>query len=149
MTYDEDFTTDAYAKARRWQILWPQVIALAWKNHDNFKQRLIDDPIGTLKDTFGYELSKELLKLTIVDLANPQYKRQEPPQDINPRFDTAAYLTAADNKDVKIPFKNIWKDLPPMELTLYLPPAPQRVQDYAIAVTAYSDTGRTYPMTSG
>jgi hypothetical protein len=35
-----DFTADAYARARRWQILWPQVIALAWRD-SKFKQQLL------------------------------------------------------------------------------------------------------------
>ena len=45
--------------------------------------------------------------------------------------------------------RDSWDGLPPMHLTLYLPPRPTCLQELAIAITAYSDTGRTYPMTSG
>ena len=41
-----------------------------------------------------------------------------------------------------------WKGLPKMKLKLCIPPKPPAEQQ-AIAITAYSDTGRTYPMTSG
>jgi ribosomally synthesized peptide (two-chain TOMM family) len=119
----QDDTADAYAKAKRWQLIWPQVIAMAWADSE-FKKALIDDPHGTILKHFNYELSKELhLKIEVA---------------------RSGYYNPFHNKEQEDP----WQGLPLMELTLYIPPAPPE-KHQAIAVTAYSDTGRTYPMTSG
>ena len=121
----KDSTPEAYANARRWQIIWPRAIAYAWANSD-FKTELQEHPRETLKKYFNYELSVEL-ELTIQDAPdgtpgyNPKAKEDEDP----------------------------WQHLPHMELKLFIPPAPKKLDEQAIALADYSDTGRTYPMTSG
>src|SRR5215471_8848316 len=111
-----------WANARRWQTIWPQVIAHAWAEPD-FKAHLLQDARAAICAKFGYELSPEL-KLTIEDASTGTY---------NPHG---------------APGKDRWEYLPKMELKLYIPPAPP-VEHRAVAITHYSETGRTYPMTSG
>jgi ribosomally synthesized peptide (two-chain TOMM family) len=109
------------ARALRWRTIWPQVIAHAWADQD-FKAALKDDACKAIKARFNYELSPEL-KLIIEDAQCGTY-----------------------NPDAE-PGKDRWKGLPQMELKLYIPPAPE-LKHQAIALTHYSETGRTYPMTS-
>jgi ribosomally synthesized peptide (two-chain TOMM family) len=98
------------------------VIAHAWAEPD-FKAALMHDARAAIEAKFGYKLSPELT-LTIEDAPAGTY-------DPN----------GARGMDR-------WKDLPKMELKLYIPPAPP-VEHRAVAITHYSETGRTYPMTSG
>ena len=135
-----EFTSDAYTSARRWQVIWPQVIALIWEkwNNPELIKALNDDPHGTLERWFGYKLSKEL-RLTV---------KKADENNVAHRFSRADYDAALIDANTTCPPKDAWKDLPKMELTLYVPPPPA-AGDEAIAIAAYSDTGRTYPMTSG
>lgn len=43
---------------------------------------------------------------------------------------------------------NPWKDMPPMEVKLTLPPPPKDV-DNAVALAVYANSGKGYPFTSG
>lgn len=113
------------ANARRWQTIWPQVIAHAWADR-TFKERLLDpnaDLHALFQEVFKYPLSPEL-KLIIEEASTGTY---------NPNAEAG---------------KDRWKGLPRMVLKLYIPPPPP-VEHRAVAVTHYSETGRTYPMTSG
>ena len=123
-------TPEVLARALRWRTIWARVIAEAWADPDGFKQKLIASPDSArdaIKEKFKYVLSPEL-KLTIKEAKNAKY-------DPNHGFDTKG-----DENDG-------WTDIPQMELTLYIPAAPQEDQR-AVALTHYSETGRTYPMTS-
>ena len=177
-----DSTADAYARARRWQIIWPQVIARAWAD-TNFKDELIKDPKATIETTFNYKISEEL-HLEIHDLDKPEDWWEELPPKVREKiklkensnsdstdltnlkekwkFDRKALMgenrkartgekgrdTAKRHPETFDRAEDSWEGLPPMHLTLYIPPRPD-APDQAIAITAYSDTGRTYPMTSG
>lgn len=120
----DETSAETYARARRWQTIWPQIIAMAWKDK-SFKDKLIADPRGVIQQEFGYPLSQEL------ELSIEESPANTPPY--NPNAEQGA---------------DRWRGLEPMKLKLYIPPAPG-VEDQAIAITHYSETGRTYPMTSG
>jgi ribosomally synthesized peptide (two-chain TOMM family) len=118
----EHETEEMLARARRWRTIWIQVIALAWRD-PAFKAALIKDARCAIFDKFQYELSPEL-ELTIECAQTGTY-------------------------DPNIPLtKDRWTGLPKMKLKMFLPPPPP-ADHQAVAVTHYSETGRTYPMTSG
>ena len=142
----EDHECVAFANARRWQVIWPQVIARAWAD-PAFKAALIKNPRETITRSFNYDLNADL-DLTIQDAP-----------DGTPGFNydlfKELYLTFQNAPDGTPGYNpnaeregDPWKGLPRMELKLYIPPSPPAEQQ-AIAITVYSDTGRTYPMTSG
>jgi ribosomally synthesized peptide (two-chain TOMM family) len=111
------------ARAAQWKTVWPQVIARAWSDKD-FKKWLIEKPREAIEKTFPpFKLSPEL-KL-IIDVAK----------------------TGTFDPDFK-PGEDGWADIPPMELKMYSPPPPP-TEHRTVALTHYSETGRTYPMTSG
>ena len=120
---------DWEAKARRWaqmlewEVIWPRAIARAWEDAE-FKKKLIQDPRGTFESELDYPLNPELT-LTI----------KEGPEG------TVQY-------DAGKPGGDPWENMPMMELTLYLPPAPKDHKDWAIAIANYTGTGRTYPFTT-
>jgi ribosomally synthesized peptide (two-chain TOMM family) len=120
-----DHTPEYFALARRWQIIWLRAIAKAWAEED-FKRELKEDARAALCKHFNYKLNPEL-DLTIKDAS-----------EVDPK-NTPCY-----NPDAEDP----WEGLPHHKLELVLPPAPP-VEDRAIALADYGDTGRTYPMTSG
>jgi ribosomally synthesized peptide (two-chain TOMM family) len=118
-----DFQSGALESALHWQVIWPRAIALAWSN-DEFRRRLIDDPHAAIEAEFGYVLSKNL-ELTIEEA------------------DAGAFNAAATVEGQDDP----WKGLPNLRLILPLPKAPEDPAVQAVAITAYQDTGRTYPFT--
>jgi ribosomally synthesized peptide (two-chain TOMM family) len=115
-------TADMLARALRWRTIWPQVIAHAWAE-PKFRDALKKNACQAIWDKFQYKLSPELV-LTIKDAPAGKYNPDKPVKE------------------------DRWEHLPKMELTLYIPPAPPECQQ-AVAITHYSETGRTYPMTSG
>lgn len=119
-----DFEPDALAAHNRWQVIWPRVVAKAWAD-DTFHRELLDDAKNAIERHFGYALLGSL-KFTVEDA----------PEDA--KFDPA--------KEALSEPDDPWSALPSMELKMYLPPAP-RAELQAIAITAYEDTGRTYPFT--
>jgi ribosomally synthesized peptide (two-chain TOMM family) len=119
-----DFRPGALESSLHWQVIWPRVIARAWEDPE-FHEEVKADPRETIKKYFGYLLS-ENLQLTIKDA----------PED--------ATFKPEDN-DPTTP-EDPWSKLPPLELTVVIPPAPTP-QLQAVAITAYQDTGRTYPFT--
>ena len=118
-----DFRSGALESALHWQVIWPRAIALAWTD-SSFRERLMDDPHGAIEDAFGYVLSKNL-DLTIVEA------------------DRGAYNAAATVAGQDDP----WAGLPNLRLTLAIPKPPEDAAMQAVAITAYQDTGRTYPFT--
>ena len=117
-----DFRSGALESALHWQVIWPRAIAMAWSDEE-FRDRLIANPQGVIEETFGYRLSDNL-DLTIKQATSGTFDRTE----LTPGVDDP------------------WSGLPKLKLTLAIPPAPsERLQ--AVAITAYQDTGRTYPFT--
>ena len=92
-----------------------------------FHDALLSDPRGAIKEGFGYELSPDL-DLTIADA----------PADAT--FDPAQAMVADGSAG------DPWGKLPNLALTITIPPAPPPALQ-AVAITAYQDTGRTYPFT--
>jgi ribosomally synthesized peptide (two-chain TOMM family) len=117
-----DFRSGALESALHWQVIWPRAIAMAWAD-DDFRDALIADPRGVIEETFGYHLS-ENLDLTIEQATAGTFERES----ITPGEDDP------------------WAGLPKLKLTLAIPPRPSQ-QLQAVAITAYQDTGRTYPFT--
>lgn len=115
-----DFLPGAMESHNHWQVIWPRIIALAWED-DEFRKEVKANPHEAIKEAFGYTLSPSL-KLEIVEAP-----------------------AAAFDRDVEYP-KDPWSKLPDLKLTIALPPAPP-ADIQAIAITAYQDTGRTYPFT--
>jgi ribosomally synthesized peptide (two-chain TOMM family) len=119
-----DFKPGALESSLHWQVIWPRIIAKAWEDA-TFHQQVKANPRQAIEDHFGYELSTNL-KLTIEDAPSDAVFEEN---DNNPSTPT-----------------DPWSKLPPLELTVVIPPPPEaRLQ--AVAITAYQDTGRTYPFT--
>ncbi len=121
-----DYRAGALEATMHWQVIWPRVIAHAWED-EAFHAALLADPRKVIKERFQYELSPEL-DLTITDA----------PADAT--FDPA--LERAPDGEGGDP----WAKLPNLKLTITIPPAPPPALQ-AVAITAYEDTGRTYPFT--
>lgn len=111
----------------RWQVVWPRVVAKAWRDPE-FHKDLLADAEKAIEDKFSFRFA-ESLKLTVKD----------EPRNVVFNIDKAYNSTPGSAEDP-------WNGLSPMELTLFLPPKPD-VDLQAVAITAYEDTGRTYPFT--
>ena len=119
-----DYQPGMLEASLHWQVIWPRIIARCWEDAE-FHEAIKNDPRGTIAKYFGYALSTNL-SLNIKDApAGATFE----PDDNNP-------YTPDDP----------WAKLPPLELTLVIPPAPEPTLQ-AVAITAYQDTGRTYPFT--
>ena len=117
----DDVGANAFAEQRRWQLVWLRLIADAWHSPEFRKQVTRANPSdlrALIKKQYNYDLNENLsLKIK----QNRKYVRIE---------------------DSKQPFNQ----LPPIEMAIYLPPAP-RPENQAIALADYSDAGRVYPFT--
>lgn len=122
-TTGADFQAGMLEASLRWQVIWPRIIARCWEDQA-FHAAIKDDARAAIRNYFGYALSTNL-KLTIKDASEGTFKLED--------------------DDPTTP-EDPWSGLPPLELTLYIPPAPEPALR-AIAITAYQDTGRTYPFT--
>lgn len=117
-----DYEPGALESHAHWQVIWPRAVARAWADPD-FKRRLLENAEKTIEEQFDYDMKN--LKLKVIEDPN------------NTPFDSS--MDGPDGEDP-------WKGLPDMELTMYLP-APPDTGLQAVAITAYEDTGRTYPFT--
>ena len=115
----EDYSAESWAKMMHWQTIWLRTIAKAWSD-DEFKAKLLEYPRDAIGQAFNYEIPRTL-KLSVKE---------------------------ADSDSVLLNKRGFhdWSDLPPMELTMYLPPAP-KADVQAIAIADYAESGRTYPFT--
>ncbi len=121
-----DYRAGSLEATMHWQVIWPRAIARAWED-EAFHAALLADPRKAILEGFGYELSPDL-DLTIADA----------PADAT--FDPA--LEGKPDGEATDP----WGKLPNLALTISIPPAPPPALQ-AVAITAYQDTGRTYPFT--
>jgi len=119
-----DFQPGALESSLHWQVIWPRVIAMAWTDPD-FHEAVKANPREAIAAHFGYVLS-DAMKLEVKDA--PAEATFEP-DDFGPHTDN-----------------DPWSKLPPLELTVVIPPRPDAALQ-AVAITAYQDTGRTYPFT--
>ena len=99
------------------------MIAKAWQDA-NFYAEVMADPRSAIANHFGYELSPNL-NLKIEEAPDANFE----PADLSPDTDN-----------------DPWSSLPKLQLTIVIPPAPDPALQ-AVAITAYQDTGRTYPFT--
>jgi len=119
-----DFRPGSLESALHWQVIWPRIIAKAWGD-EKFHEEVKANPREAMEAYFGYRLSSNL-KLTIEDAPS-----------------TTTFKPEDNNPDTK---EDPWSNLPPLELTIFIPPAPEPALQ-AVAITAYQDTGRSYPFT--
>lgn len=122
-----DYEPGALESTMHWQVIWPRTIALAWEDPE-FHAQLKANPKAAIAEKFGYHLMDDL-DLTIEDA----------PADAT--FDPALATNPASGSP-----QDPWARLPQLRLTLSIPPAPP-AELQGVAITAYQDTGRTYPFT--
>lgn len=122
-----DFKPGALESTMHWQVIWPRAIALAWTD-EKFHKSLKKNPRKAIAEKFGYHLMDDL-ELIIEDAPKEaafDYSKSVNPDDGSPG--------------------DPWSKLPNLKLVLTIPPAPEASLQ-AVAITAYQDTGRTYPFT--
>src|SRR5262249_41365596 len=113
---------------------WPQVAADLWERRPDAAQMINQDDY-TKQQEAEFKFNRDAL------MAEGRPKAAHHPA-------TAHHPETVHHPETFANAKDSRQGLPPMKLTLYIPPPPEE-KDQAIAITAYSDTGRTYPMTSG
>lgn len=113
--------TDVINDIGSWYSVWLMAIARAW-NDEAFKKRLLSDPRTALRDDLQYVY----------------------PQDINLTIKDATGV--ANSGWTNNGANGSWK-VPPSEVTLWMPPKPEKMEDQAVALGSYSFTSQTYPFT--
>ncbi len=118
--FDQPGTAPTYTidEIGKWYAIWPMAIAMAWSD-PSFQRDLLENPRKTFLDRLGYAFPQSV-RLTILVSPTGWTKNLED--------------------------GSFW-DLPPSEVTLWLPPAPEDVQERLIALANYTATGQTYPFT--
>ena len=111
----------------KWQMVWLEAIALAWRD-DRFKKQLLGDPRAALKEYFNFDLGP-YVKLTVREASPPKHDH-DPKTRLEHAF--GGWDPAHD------PLTS--------EMIMALPPAP-RVEDQAVALSFYNASGRAYPFT--
>jgi ribosomally synthesized peptide (two-chain TOMM family) len=111
----------------KWQMVWLEAIALAWRD-PAFKKQLLADPRATLVKYFNFDLGP-YVKLTIRD-CTPPAAGASPKSRIEHAF--GGWDPATD------PLRS--------EMIMALPPAP-KIEDQGVALSFYNASGRAYPFT--
>jgi len=113
----------------KWQMVWLEAIALAWRD-PAFKQKLLDQPRLALLEYFQFDLGP-YVKLTV--------REATPPDD--------GAAAAATNR-LHQAFGGWDPGADPLrtEMIMALPPPP-KVEDQAVALSFYNASGRAYPFT--
>ncbi|AKT43942.1 BMA_0021/BMA_0022 family TOMM bacteriocin [Chondromyces crocatus] len=102
----------------RWIHVWPKAVARSWKD-DVFKGQFLKDATLALWNAFNFQFPGGVL-----------LRVEEAPKGVgkwNERTQT-------------------W-DIPPIRLTMILPPKPDPGAEQAIALAAYAGSGRSHPFT--
>lgn len=110
----------------KWQMVWLEAIALAWRD-ESFHQHLLKDPRDALKTYFNFDLGP-YVKLTVRDATPPSGGAV--PHKLGQAF--GGWDPATD------PLTS--------EMIMALPPKPA-LEDQAIALSFYNASGRAYPFT--
>jgi ribosomally synthesized peptide (two-chain TOMM family) len=113
--------TDVINDIGSWYSVWLMAIARAWSD-EGFKKRLLEDPRRALKDDLQYVYPEDII-LTIKDATG---------------VNNSGWTHNGANGS--------WK-VPPSEVTLWMPPKPEKLEDQAVALGSYSFTSQTYPFT--
>lgn len=111
----------------KWQMVWLEAIALAWRD-DRFKKQLLEDPRAALKEYFNFDLGP-YVKLTVREASKPEH-------DHDPKTKLEHAFGGWDPG----------QDPLTSEMIMALPPAP-KVEDQAVALSFYNASGRAYPFT--
>ncbi|XXX79843.1 BMA_0021/BMA_0022 family TOMM bacteriocin [Sorangium sp. So ce134] len=123
----------AFETMIRWFTIWPQAVALAW-NDSNFATYLQKAPDLALYNAFGFQVPGGV-ELT-VNFTDPN-EHKAGSSNSDPTNDNDCVNKDSDS----VP--HLW----PVELVLILPPKPELPSEGAIALGAYSESGRSYPFT--
>lgn len=113
--------------AIKWQMVWLEAIALAWRDA-GFKELLLANPRAALKDFFNFDLGP-YVKLTVREASPPEGSR---PPETRLQHAFEGWDPASD------PLTS--------EMIMALPPAP-RLENQAVALSFYNASGRAYPFT--
>ncbi len=111
----------------KWQMVWLEAIALAWRDA-KFKAELLEDPRKALRGYFNFDLGP-YVKLTVREataptgLGTPETRLAHAFGGWDPGNDP---LTS--------------------EMIMALPPAP-KLENQAVALSFYNASGRAYPFT--
>lgn len=111
----------------KWQMVWLEAIALAWRD-EGFKHRLLNDPREALKTYFNFDLGP-YVKLTVRE-ATPPAPGSTAPHRLGQAF--GGWDPATD------PLTS--------EMIMALPPKPA-LEDQGVALSFYNASGRAYPFT--
>jgi ribosomally synthesized peptide (two-chain TOMM family) len=111
----------------KWQMVWLEAIALAWRDA-RFKAELLEDPRKALRGYFNFDLGP-YVKLTVRE-ATPPAGTETPRHRLQHAFH--GWDPAED------PLTS--------EMIMALPPAPP-IEDQAVALSFYNASGRAYPFT--
>ena len=117
----------------KWQMVWLEAIALAWRD-PAFKAQLLDDPRTALKTYFGFDLGP-YVKLTVREASHPTETKGPANADAAPKKLHHAFGGWDPAHD---PLTS--------EMIMALPHAP-KVEDQAVALSFYNASGRAYPFT--
>jgi ribosomally synthesized peptide (two-chain TOMM family) len=111
----------------KWQMVWLEAIALAWRD-PGFKKQLLADPRGTLREYFKFDLGP-YVKLTV-------------------REATAPHVDGPPKSPIEHAFDGWDPSVDPLrsEMIMALPPAP-KLENQAVALSFYNASGRAYPFT--
>ena len=166
-----DYNPNVLQQRSRWQTIWSRLIALYWyeerRRQQNKKSKLPpstrnllslikpfnpqphnynpNDPPPVPQPVSGNESAQLHLALWT-----------EFRYVLNPRLNLTIYYDTSGNGfqpelifDKKLVDLGLdpWITLPPMQLTMGIPPLPKRKRDEAIAITTFTDTARAYPFT--
>jgi ribosomally synthesized peptide (two-chain TOMM family) len=112
----------------KWQYVWVEAIALAWRD-PAFKARLLKDPRNTLLEYFNFDLGP-YVELTV---------REATPPDPSAASQTGLQRAFGGWDPANDPLKS--------GMIMVLPPAP-KVEDQAVALSFYNASGRSYPFTT-
>jgi ribosomally synthesized peptide (two-chain TOMM family) len=110
-----------------WSSVWMKCIARAWQD-PVFKAALLREPEQTLYSYFQFAVPPTL-KVQVVELSADHQQQTG--------FGWKGNMSGQSG----------WL-MPPNQLQMVLPPAPQDPALQAVALSDYSDTGRTYPFTT-
>ncbi|XXF77620.1 BMA_0021/BMA_0022 family TOMM bacteriocin [Myxococcaceae bacterium GXIMD 01537] len=109
-----------------WRDVWLKAVALAWEDA-SFKEHLLRDARGALRERLGYELPR-FLDFKVVD--HGQFPEAQQGREWGWQGPTGE-----------------WR-LPEAKLTFPLPPPPTQERHQAVALADFARAGRTYPFTT-
>ena len=160
MSIDKDSAIGHLGAHLEWKYIWYRIISLYWAD-DNFK-RLVDggeltpDQVRNLiRGLLGYEINQDV-ELTFAKVGSEHEAAiKSGYQALKTEIDRGSsnISTHMNNSDREKPAEavkaaNPFAKMPPMKVTLPLPPPPPAEIDKGVALAVYARSGKGYPFTS-